>query len=86
LISDRRLNGIILTGATSTARFFLKTRPDLDLSTETGERNAMIITGVAYRDLAIKDLVQSAFGHSGQKCSAASLAILEAEVYDSLDF
>ena len=26
--------------------------------------------------------MRSAFGHSGQKCSAASLAILEAEVYD----
>ncbi|MEM1063327.1 MAG: aldehyde dehydrogenase family protein, partial [Planctomycetota bacterium] len=30
--------------------------------------------------------MRSAFGHSGQKCSAASLAILEAEVYDDLDF
>jgi RHH-type proline utilization regulon transcriptional repressor/proline dehydrogenase/delta 1-pyrroline-5-carboxylate dehydrogenase len=26
--------------------------------------------------------VRSAFGHNGQKCSAASLAICEAEVYD----
>ncbi|MCB0184634.1 MAG: aldehyde dehydrogenase family protein, partial [Caldilineaceae bacterium] len=37
-------------------------------------------------DQAIKDLVQSAFGHNGQKCSAASLAVLEAEVYDNPDF
>src|SRR5699024_3978695 len=27
-------------------------------------------------DLAVADLVTSAFGHAGQKCSAASLAIL----------
>jgi RHH-type proline utilization regulon transcriptional repressor/proline dehydrogenase/delta 1-pyrroline-5-carboxylate dehydrogenase len=86
LISDSRINAVILTGATSTARFFLKTRPDIDLAAETGGKNAMIITGMADRDLAIKDLVQSAFGHSGQKCSAASLAILEAEVYDSPHF
>ena len=33
-------------------------------------------------DLALRDLVRSAFGHAGQKCSAASLAIVEASVYD----
>lgn len=86
LIKDPRLNGVILTGATSTARLFMKMRPDLDLSAETGGKNAMIITALSDRDLAIKDLVQSAFGHSGQKCSATSLAILEAEVYDDPHF
>lgn len=86
LIKDSRLSGVILTGATSTARLFLKMRPGLDLSAETGGKNAMIITALSDRDLAIKNLVQSAFGHSGQKCSAASLAILEAEVYDDPHF
>ncbi|MGE5196389.1 MAG: bifunctional proline dehydrogenase/L-glutamate gamma-semialdehyde dehydrogenase, partial [Anaerolineae bacterium] len=86
LIADKRLAAVILTGATSTAKLFLKLRPGLDLSAETGGKNAMIITALSDRDLAIKDLVQSAFGHSGQKCSAASLAILEAEVYDDPHF
>lgn len=86
LIADKRINMIILTGATSTARLFMKIRPDLDLSAETGGKNAIIITALSDRDLAIKDLIQSAFGHSGQKCSAASLAILEAEVYDNPHF
>ncbi len=86
LISDPRLDAVILTGATSTAKHFLRIRPSLDLAAETGGKNAMIITGMSDRDLAIKDLVQSAFGHSGQKCSAASLAILEAEVYDDPHF
>jgi len=86
LISDERVNAIILTGGTPTAQYFMKVRPDLHLSAETGGKNALIITGMADRDLAIKDLVQSAFGHSGQKCSAASLAILEAEVYDDKNF
>lgn len=86
LIADPRLNAVILTGGTSTARLFMKLRPSLDLAAETGGKNAMIITGLSDRDLAIKDLVASAFGHSGQKCSAASLAILEAEVYDDRHF
>jgi RHH-type proline utilization regulon transcriptional repressor/proline dehydrogenase/delta 1-pyrroline-5-carboxylate dehydrogenase len=34
----------------------------------------------------VRDLVRSAFGHNGQKCSAASLAICEAEVYDDPAF
>lgn len=86
LISDSRVNFVCLTGATSTAELFLSLRSDLDLAAETGGKNALIITSLSDRDLAIKDLIQSAFGHSGQKCSAASLAILEAEVYDDPHF
>jgi RHH-type transcriptional regulator, proline utilization regulon repressor / proline dehydrogenase / delta 1-pyrroline-5-carboxylate dehydrogenase len=86
LIADPRIDAIVLTGATSTARLFQRIRPGLDLAAETGGKNALIITALADRDLAIKDLIQSAFGHSGQKCSAASLAILEAEVYDDPHF
>ena len=46
----------------------------------------MIVTALSDRDLAIKDVVKSAFGHTGQKCSACSLLILEAEVYDDPHF
>lgn len=86
LIRDERVNCVILTGGTATAKKFLKMRPDLDLAAETGGKNSIIITALADRDLAIKDLIHSAFGHSGQKCSAASLAILEAEVYEDPHF
>lgn len=86
LIQDTRLTCTILTGATSTAKLFYKLRPGLDLLAETGGKNAMIITSMADRDLAIKDLIQSAFGHAGQKCSACSLAILEKEVYEDRHF
>jgi RHH-type proline utilization regulon transcriptional repressor/proline dehydrogenase/delta 1-pyrroline-5-carboxylate dehydrogenase len=34
----------------------------------------------------VKDLVQSAFGHAGQKCSAASLAIVVRDVYEDPAF
>lgn len=86
LIQDPRLNAVILTGGTETALKLLKMRPGLDLSAETGGKNSVIITSLSDRDLAIKNLLQSAFGHSGQKCSAASLAILEKEVYDDPHF
>jgi len=86
LIADTRIDAVILTGATQTARLFMKIRNDLNLFAETGGKNALIVTALSDRDAAIKDLVHSAFGHSGQKCSAASLAVLEAEVYDDPNF
>lgn len=86
LVKDPRIAAIILTGATSTAKLFLKMRPGMHLMAETGGKNPLIITALSDRELAIKDLVSSAFGHAGQKCSACSLAILEAEVYDDPHF
>lgn len=86
LVKDPRISAVVLTGATSTAKKFLRMRPGLDLLAETGGKNIMVISAMADRDLAIKDLLQSAFGHAGQKCSACSLAILEAEVYDDPHF
>lgn len=86
LIQDPRISAVVLTGATSTAKLFMSLRPNLDLMAETGGKNTMVITALSDRDLAIKDLIHSAFSHAGQKCSACSLAILEAEVYDDLHF
>jgi len=86
LITDPRVDAVILTGSAETARRFLAWRPELRLFAETSGKNAMIVTALADRDQAIRDLVRSAFGHNGQKCSAASLAICEAEVYDDAVF
>jgi RHH-type proline utilization regulon transcriptional repressor/proline dehydrogenase/delta 1-pyrroline-5-carboxylate dehydrogenase len=86
LVTDPRVDAVILTGSVETARLFVEWRPDLRLFAETSGKNAIIVTALADRDQAIRDLVRSAFGHSGQKCSAASLAICEAEVYDDPGF
>ena len=76
LIGDSRVDRVILTGGFETAQAFRRIRPDLDLLAETSGKNAIIVTPSADFDLAAKDIVASAFGHAGQKCSAASLAIL----------
>jgi RHH-type proline utilization regulon transcriptional repressor/proline dehydrogenase/delta 1-pyrroline-5-carboxylate dehydrogenase len=81
LVSDPRIASVVLTGSTATAKQLLKLRPGLDLMAETGGKNALIVTGMADRELAVRSLVHSAFGYAGQKCSACSLAILEKEVY-----
>ncbi|HTI71651.1 MAG TPA: proline dehydrogenase family protein [Candidatus Limnocylindria bacterium] len=86
LISSPRVQAVVLTGGWETARMFQSWRPSLRLYAETSGKNAIVVTAQADRDLAIKDLVKSTFGHAGQKCSAASLGILEAEVYDDPNF
>lgn len=86
LVTDPRIGAVVLTGAYETARMFLSWKPELQLYAETSGKNALVITAAADSDLAVKDLVKSAFGHSGQKCSAASLAIVEAELYDDPGF
>ena len=82
LIDDQRIGAVILTGGIDTARLFQDWRPELRLFAETSGKDALIVTALSDRDQAVKDLVRSAFGHNGQKCSAASLGILEAEVYE----
>lgn len=86
LVTDARVHGVILTGAYATGRLFQSWKPAIRLMAETSGKNSLIITALADRDQAIKDLVHSAFGHAGQKCSAVSLAVLEAEVYDDPNF
>jgi RHH-type proline utilization regulon transcriptional repressor/proline dehydrogenase/delta 1-pyrroline-5-carboxylate dehydrogenase len=86
LVTHAAVDQVILTGSLATAEMFQGWRPDLMLRAETSGKNALIITAAADLDLAIKDLVRSAFGHAGQKCSAASLAIVEASVYDDPSF
>jgi RHH-type proline utilization regulon transcriptional repressor/proline dehydrogenase/delta 1-pyrroline-5-carboxylate dehydrogenase len=50
---------------------------------EMGGKNAIIIDESADLDQAVQGVVYSAFGYSGQKCSACSRAIVLASVYDT---
>ncbi len=77
---------VILTGGTDTALKIRKGRPHGLLAAETGGKNATIVTAMADRDQAINNVIHSAFGHSGQKCSATSLLILEKEVHENKNF
>ena len=86
LISNKDVDFVILTGGEDTAYSMLETRPDLFLTAETGGKDATIVTNMADREQAVKNVCQSAFGNSGQKCSATSLLVLEDEVYEDKAF
>jgi 1-pyrroline-5-carboxylate dehydrogenase len=49
---------------------------------EMGGKDSILICADADLDRAVEGVVASAFGFSGQKCSACSRAIIEAPVYD----
>jgi RHH-type proline utilization regulon transcriptional repressor/proline dehydrogenase/delta 1-pyrroline-5-carboxylate dehydrogenase len=86
LVSHPAVDRLILTGGYETAELFRSFRKDLPLLAETSGKNAIIVTPSSDLDLAARDVVQSAFGHAGQKCSAASLVILVGSVATSRRF
>ena len=80
LVAHPGVDTVLLTGSIETAQMFASWRAGRPggprVYGETSGKNAMVITPAADYNLAVADLVRSAFGHAGQKCSAASLVIL----------
>lgn len=77
---------IIFTGGTSTALNIISSNPKVKISAETGGKNFTIATKNSDRDQVIKNVLQSAFSNSGQKCSATSVLALEEELYNDQKF
>lgn len=86
LVTHEGINGVILTGSFETAKLFTSWRPEMNILAETSGKNATLISACADIDSAVRDLVQSAFGHAGQKCSASSVAIVESSIYGNPAF
>ena len=92
LVTDARTRLISFTGSMKTglritelaARQIENQRWIKSVITEMGGKDAMIIDDSADLDAAASDIVASAYGYSGQKCSAASRAILHADVHDEV--
>lgn len=86
LVGSPKVDAVILTGGTETALAMLTARPDMNLLAETGGKNATVVTAMSDREQAIKNVLHSAFSHTGQKCSATSLLVLEREVHQDESF
>ncbi len=92
LVTDPRTRLISFTGSMKTglrinelaARQRVNQRWIKRVITEMGGKDAMVIDDSADLDAAASDIVTSAYGYAGQKCSAASRAILHADVYDEV--
>ncbi len=86
LTASEEVDFIILTGGTDTGLQILEQTPGVYLAAETGGKNATIVTDMADRDQAMKNVIHSAFSNCGQKCSATSLLVLEKTIYDDPHF
>ena len=81
------LAGVLFTGSTATAQAInqsLAARPGaiLPLIAETGGQNAMIVDSTALPEQLILDIMTSAFGSAGQRCSALRVLCVQEEVAD----
>src|SRR5215204_1673165 len=92
LVQDARTRFISFTGSVKTglrinelaAKQIEKQRWIKRCIVETGGKDAMVIDDSADLDAAAADIVASAYGNAGQKCSAASRAILHTDIYDEV--
>jgi acyl-CoA reductase-like NAD-dependent aldehyde dehydrogenase len=77
---------ITLTGSRETGVAVLKAAADnlKHVHVELGGKNAIIVLEDADLDLAVDGIVWSAFGTSGQRCTAASRVIVHEQVYNEL--
>jgi RHH-type proline utilization regulon transcriptional repressor/proline dehydrogenase/delta 1-pyrroline-5-carboxylate dehydrogenase len=86
LVADRRIQAVIFTGSTQTAALIhqaLATRGGaiIPLIAETGGQNTMIVDSSALLEQVVVDVVASAFGSAGQRCSALRVLYVQEDVY-----
>jgi len=85
LVADRRVAGVAFTGGTDTAmaiRRGLAARDDgpIPFIAETGGQNAMIVDSTALPEQAVNDVIRSAFGSAGQRCSALRVLFVQRDI------
>jgi RHH-type proline utilization regulon transcriptional repressor/proline dehydrogenase/delta 1-pyrroline-5-carboxylate dehydrogenase len=97
LVTHEKTAGIVFTGSKNVGTWIFKhAAKDLirhyfhqipmqkKVITEMGGKNAIIVTNNCELDETISGILYAAFGHAGQKCSAASRVIVHREVKDAL--
>ncbi|MBD3764998.1 MAG: bifunctional proline dehydrogenase/L-glutamate gamma-semialdehyde dehydrogenase PutA [Rhodobacterales bacterium] len=87
LTRDARVDGVVFTGSTATARAIRTSMaqhlaPGATLIAETGGLNAMIVDSTALPEQAVRDILASAFQSAGQRCSALRCLYVQEEVAD----
>jgi RHH-type transcriptional regulator, proline utilization regulon repressor / proline dehydrogenase / delta 1-pyrroline-5-carboxylate dehydrogenase len=85
LIKQTRVAGVAFTGSNATAAAILQGLAGrggamVPFIAETGGLNAMIADSSALPEQVVRDLVRSAFDSAGQRCSAARLFFVQADV------
>lgn len=89
LVKHKQCAGVAFTGSTGAAKAIQRTLADKDgpiipLIAETGGMNCMIVDSSALLEQVTDDIVMSAFGSAGQRCSALRVLYVQADIADDL--
>jgi RHH-type proline utilization regulon transcriptional repressor/proline dehydrogenase/delta 1-pyrroline-5-carboxylate dehydrogenase len=89
LVAHPAIAGVAFTGSDATARHInralaAKNGPIVPLIAETGGLNAMVIDSSALLEQACDDILTSAFGSAGQRCSALRILYAQEDIADDL--
>lgn len=81
--------GVAFTGSTEVARLINKNLaekpgPIVPFIAETGGQNAMIVDSSALAEQVVDDVIRSAFGSAGQRCSALRILCVQDEIADKV--
>lgn len=86
IVTHPDVNVVSFTGSSDTGRIISERgAPQLKrISLELGGKNVIVVNEDADLELAVEGIVWSAFGTSGQRCTAASRVVAHEKVYDRL--
>ncbi len=87
LVQHKDVAGVAFTGSTDVARIInralaAKDGPIVPLIAETGGQNAMIVDSSALPEQIVDDVIVSAFGSTGQRCSALRVLYIQEDIAD----
>lgn len=89
LVSHKYVGGVCFTGSIEVAHEINRTLADkngpiVPFIAETGGQNAMIVDSSALPEQVIDDVILSAFGSAGQRCSALRVLCLQDDIADKM--
>ena len=89
LVGADHIDGVAFTGSTQVAKLIHqqlanKAGPIVPLIAETGGLNAMIVDSTAMFEQVTDDVLRSAFGSAGQRCSALRVLCVQDNIADDL--
>jgi RHH-type proline utilization regulon transcriptional repressor/proline dehydrogenase/delta 1-pyrroline-5-carboxylate dehydrogenase len=89
LVAHPTIDGVAFTGGTETAwrinqQLAAKRGPIVPFIAETGGLNGMFVDTTAQREQVIDDVILSAFGSAGQRCSSSRLLFVPHDTADGL--
>lgn len=88
ILQNQNVSGVAFTGSTRTAKSIQKTLlvhndSIVPFIAETGGQNAMVVDSSALLEQVVDDVIHSAFGSAGQRCSALRVLYLQNDIADS---